>query len=117
MRAMLTPSANDGPGFHSDKPVSELAECDTRAIEACVVSSTPLVVETTDGVTHEIQSTPIEPHGAQGLESPNPNSGIHLTRVQRLAHEGLEATSRQTEPGEKNVDEPSGPCLAPLRSG
>ena len=23
---------NDGPGFHSDIPVSELTECDTRAI-------------------------------------------------------------------------------------
>ena len=58
MRAMLTLSANDRPKFHSDIPVSELAEHDTRAIEASVVSSTPLVVETTDGVTHKTWPTP-----------------------------------------------------------
>ena len=34
-----------------------------------------------------------------------------------MAHEGLEAASRQTEPGEKNRDEPQRPCLTPLRSG
>ena len=54
MRAMPTPSMNDGPRFHSDVPVSELIERDTRAIEASVVSSAPLVMETEDGVMHEI---------------------------------------------------------------
>ena len=44
------PITNDGPGFHSDMPVSELTERDTRAIEACDISSTPLVEETMDGV-------------------------------------------------------------------
>ena len=58
------PITNDGPRFHSDMPVSELTERDTRAIEASVVSSTPLVVETVDGVTHKTRSTPIEPNGA-----------------------------------------------------
>ena len=53
MRAMPTPSANNGPGFHSDMPISELAERDTRAIEASVVSSTPLVAETVDEVMHK----------------------------------------------------------------
>jgi len=75
MRAMLTPSVNDGPRFHSDMPVSELTECNTRAIEASVVSSAPLVVETKDGVMHETRPTPIKPHGAQGLELPDPKSG------------------------------------------
>ena len=42
---------NDRPGFHSDMPVSELTERDTRAIEASDISSTPPVVETMDGVT------------------------------------------------------------------
>ena len=51
--AMPTPSANDRPGFHSDMPVSKLTEHDTRAIEASVVSSTPLVAETMDGVMHK----------------------------------------------------------------
>ena len=54
MRAMPTPSVDDRLGFHSDVPVSELTEHDTRAIEASVVSSAPLVVETEDGVMHEI---------------------------------------------------------------
>ena len=48
------PIMNDGSGFHSNMPVSELAEQDTRAIESSVVSSAPLVVETTATVTHEI---------------------------------------------------------------
>ena len=54
IRALLTPSANDGSGFHTNIPISELIEHDTQAIKASVVSSTPLVVETEDRVTHEI---------------------------------------------------------------
>ena len=72
MRAMLNPSANDRPRFCSNIPVSELAKRDTRAIEASVVSSAPLVVETEDRVTHEIWPTPTDPHGAWGLEPPDP---------------------------------------------
>ena len=53
MRAMPTLSVNDGPGFHSDMPVSELTKHDTRAIEASVVSSAPPVAKTTNGVMHE----------------------------------------------------------------
>ena len=70
------PVTNDGPGFHSDIPISELAERDTRAIEASVVSSTPLVAKTADGVTHKTWPTPTEPNEARGLEPPDPNSGI-----------------------------------------
>ena len=51
MRAMLTPSADDGPGFHSDVTVSELTERDTQAIEASDVSLTSPVAKTADGVT------------------------------------------------------------------
>ena len=58
MRAMPTPSANDGPRFHSNMPVSELTERDTRAIEASGVSSTPPVTETADGVTITKTSRP-----------------------------------------------------------
>ena len=43
------PFMNDGPGFHSNMPVSKLTERVTRAIEASDISSTPLVAETTDG--------------------------------------------------------------------
>ena len=70
------PVTNDGPRFHSDMPISELAEHDTRAIEASAVSSTPLVAETMDGVTHKTRTTPTEPDGARGLEPLDPNSGI-----------------------------------------
>ena len=76
MWAMPTPSANYGPTFHSDMPISDLAEHDNRAIVASVVSSVPLVVETTDGVTHETRPTPTKPNGARGLEPPDPNLGI-----------------------------------------
>ena len=58
------PVTNDGPGFHSNMPVSELTERVARAIKASNVSSAPLVVETMDGVTHETQPTPSEPNEA-----------------------------------------------------
>ena len=64
MRAMLT-HMNDGHGFHSNIPVSELTERVARAIEASDVSSPPLVVKTMDGVTHKTRSTSIEPNGAR----------------------------------------------------
>jgi len=87
-------------------PVSQPAERDTQAIEASVISSTPPVEETPDGVMHKTLPTPTEPNGARGLESPDPNSGIQPIGVRRPAHEELEAALRQTEPGEKNIDEP-----------
>ena len=59
------PVTNDGTGFHSNAPVSELTERVTRAIEASDVSSAPPVVETADGVTHKTRPTPTEPNGAQ----------------------------------------------------
>jgi hypothetical protein len=73
------PIMNDGPGFHSDMPVSELTEHDTRPIEASVINSTPLVAETVDGVMHKTWLTPIEPNGARGLELPSPYLGTQLT--------------------------------------
>ena len=74
MRAMPTPSMDDGPGFHSNMPVSELTERDTQAIEASVISSAPPVAETEDRVMHETWPTPIRPQGAQGLVPPDPKS-------------------------------------------
>ena len=67
------PITNDGPTFHSDIPVSELVEHNTRAIEASVVSSTSLVAETTDGMTHKTQPIPT------GLELPGPYLGTRPT--------------------------------------
>ena len=109
MRAMPTPSVDDGPGFHSDVPVSELTEHDTQAIEASVVSSAPPVAKTEDGVTHEIWPTPTDPHGARGLEPPDPKLEVQLTGVRRPAREGPKAASRRIEPGEKTQMSPSGP--------
>ena len=73
------PVTNDGPVFHSDVPVSELTEHVTRAIEASDVSSAPLIAETADGVTHGTRPTRTEPNGAQGLRSPNTDSGNQPT--------------------------------------
>ena len=73
------PITNDGPGFHSNVPISELTERVPRAIEASDVSSAPLVAETVDGVTHETRPTPTEPNGARGLRSPNTDSRNQLT--------------------------------------
>ena len=58
MRALPTPSANDGPGFHTNIPVSELIERDTQAIKASVINSAPLVAETEDGVVRESMADP-----------------------------------------------------------
>jgi len=55
------PIMNNGPGFHSYMPVSELSKRVTRAIEASDVSSTPLVAETVDRVMHETRATPTGP--------------------------------------------------------
>ena len=52
------PVKNDRPGFHSDMPVSELTEHDTRAIEASDVSSTPPVMKTADRVMITKMSQP-----------------------------------------------------------
>ena len=60
-RALPTPSAKDGPGFHMNIPVSELIERDTRAVEASVANSDPPVAETEDGVTCKTRPTPIRP--------------------------------------------------------
>ena len=75
------PVMNDGPRFHLDIPISELTKCDTRAIEASVVSSIPLVVETMDVAMHKTWLTPTKHNGAWGLKLPNPDSGIGETEV------------------------------------
>ena len=68
------PITNDGLGFHSNVPISELTERVTRAIEASNVSLAPSVAETTNGVTHRTRPTPTKPNGAQGLRLPDTNS-------------------------------------------
>ena len=73
------PFTNNGPGFRSNAPVSELTERVTRAIKASDVSSAPPIAETTDEVTHGTRPTPTEPNGAQGLMSPDADSGNQPT--------------------------------------
>ena len=74
----VDPVMNDGSRLQSNKPVSELTERVTRAIEASNVSLAPPVVETTNGVTHEAQPTPTDPNGAQGLRTPNTSARPQL---------------------------------------
>ena len=93
------PVTNDGPGFHLDMPVSELTEHNTRAIEASDISSTPLVVETVDRVTHETRPTPTELHGARGLEPPDPKIG--RPRFEGWPAEGPRPPRVKQELGEK----------------
>ena len=59
--ALPTPSANDGPEFHTNVPVSELIERDTRAVEASVVYSAPPIAKIEDEVTRKLRLTPIRP--------------------------------------------------------
>ena len=73
------PVTNNGPEFHSNVPVSELTERVTRAIEASDVSIAPLVAEIVDMVTHGTRPTPTKPNGAQGLRSPDIDSGNQPT--------------------------------------
>ena len=77
--AYADPVTNDRPGFCSNVPVSELTEHITRAIEASDFSSVPLVAKTADGVTHGTRPTPTKPNGAQGLGSPDADSGNQPT--------------------------------------
>ena len=80
---------NDGPGLRSIVPVCELTEHVTRAIEASDVSLAPLVAETADGVTHKTRPTPTKPNRAQGLRSPDTDSGNQPTaQVVGEAHMG-----------------------------
>ena len=73
------PVTNDGPRFHSNVPVSELTERVTRAIEVSDISSAPSVAKTMDGVMHETRPTPTKPNMAQGLRSPDTDSGNQPT--------------------------------------
>ena len=73
------PIMNDKLRFHLDIPVSELTEHVARVIEASNDSLATMVVETVDGVTHGTISTPTKPNEAQGLGSPDIDSGNQPT--------------------------------------
>ena len=73
------PIMNDRPRFHLDIPIRELTKHATQSIEASNVSSAPPVAETTDGVMHGTRPTPAKPNGAQGLRSPDIDSGNQPT--------------------------------------
>ena len=83
------PIMTDGPGFHSNMPISELTERVTRAIEASDVSSTPSVAETADGATITKMRRPLTGPllcvGARGkLDSQGDRTRGHRTMVQNL---------------------------------
>ena len=99
------PITNNGPRFHSNMHVSELAERDTRAIKASVVTSAPSVVETVDGVTHKTRPTPTKPNGVGGSSRLTPTQESDRPRLR------LEVALRQIEPGEKMQMSPSRLCL------
>ena len=99
MRALPTPSADDRPGFHSNVLVSELIERNTRAVEASVVNSTPLVVKTEDGVTHETWPTPIRPQQGSGTQAAR--SDIERSRFVGRPAKGSRPPRVKQEPGEK----------------
>ena len=117
----VDPVTNDGSGFHSDIPVSKFTEARHSSHQGnftnphftfpvhehsfihshtskhfiCNYCITTLRIASRSGsrlIQHERQ----------------------LTRVRRIASEGLEATSRRSEPREKTQMSPSGPC--PTRS-
>ena len=64
------PITNDGPGFYSNMPISELTKRLTPAIKASNVSSTPSIAQTTDGVmitkTSRPSTEPLLCVGARG---------------------------------------------------
>ena len=100
MRALPTLSVDDGPRFHSNIPVSELTERDTRAIEASVISSAPLVTKTKDRVMHETWPSPM------GLGGSSHWTLNKETRVRRPTHGGPEAALCRTRARGENTDEP-----------
>ena len=53
------PIMNDGSGFHSNMPISELTRHVTQAIDASDITSTPPVAETMDWVTITKTSRPL----------------------------------------------------------
>ena len=57
-KGYVDPITNDGSGFHSNIPIRELTERNTRAIEANDISSIPSVAKTTDGVMITKMSRP-----------------------------------------------------------
>ena len=83
------PITNDGPGFHSNMPVSELTERVTRAIEPSDVSSTPPVVKTMDRTmitkTSQPSTGPLLHAGARGKL----DSQRHRTHGRRMMAQNL----------------------------
>ena len=114
-RALPTPSANDGPGFHTSIPVSELIERNTLAVEASVANSAPPVAETKDGVTRETWPTPIRPQGARGLTPLDPRSRDQGSKAYPRRVWGRLTSNK--EPGEKMQMSLSGLCPTRIEAG
>ena len=79
----MHPVMNDGPGFHSNMPVSELTERVARAIEESDVSSAPPVAETTDRVMHGTRPTPYQAQRGLGAQVARHQLGKSTDRAGR----------------------------------
>ena len=75
LRALPTPSANDGPGFHTNVPVSELIEHDTLATKASVINSAPPVAKTEDGVMSKNMADPHQNLKGSGAQARSRDRG------------------------------------------
>ena len=112
------PVTNDGPRFHADMPVSELTERDTRAIEASDVSSTPPILETTDGVTITKMSQPSTgPLLCAGAQAAEPQLRNPTDRGSKAGPQRARGHLTSNRARGENADEPQRPLPDPLRSG
>ena len=73
------PVTNNGPGFHSNAPVSELIECVTRATEASDVSSAPLIAKNYGRGNAQNSTDPYQTQRGSGA-----HDAQHLSCAQRL---------------------------------
>ena len=76
------PVMNNGPGFRSDIPISELTERVTQAIEESDVSSTPSVAENADGVRTKANRPLPSPMGLRGTSHPTPTQESNRQRFE-----------------------------------
>ena len=115
IRALPTPLANDGSGFHTNIPVNELIERDTRAIEASIVNSAPPVVETEDGVTRENTADPYQTLRGSGARAAR--SKIERPRFEGWPTKGPRPPRVKQAPREKMHMSLSGLCPADIEAG
>ena len=78
------PITNDGPGFHSNVPVSELTERVTRAIEASDVSSAPPFVRNRGRGNAQNSTDPYQAQQGSGAQDKMPRTATSNSLDPRL---------------------------------